>query len=308
MKISLNLGKKTFDFEQPCSIHLNPGLSLPRLRSKSIETKRQVFLNPPRFLKMLGKSVVDILSSCQLPEAELKERLKASPFISRLKAKMESLSDWDRLRLITTWIQYQNPLCVHIKGFSGFHGNQSSSLYAPFLCHLQHKGQFLVWEDPKELPGGLFDFHVDESGVTALKDRFPESMDEIRFFEPQPYFPFKLRFEDRASGAIMQIGQLEFLLNPDERLKSLGFQNHELILFLCQDSFEFSRKERQGFQKISLRSQTHIGHSYRQCFDFAGTLFWHCSEKRSPVPFLQLRPLLSRAYIFQPESGKRLLP
>jgi len=196
---------------------------------------------------------------------------------------------------------------VHIKDFSDFELNDSN-LGEPFLTHLNREDQFLLWEDRHELPGGLFDFHLGTQGLTALKGAVPETMDEIRFFEPQTYFPFKVRFEDQTSGSMMRIGNFDFLLDPQERLNTLGFQNRDLILFLSQESFEISRKEKQGFQKIKLLSQSQIGHSYRQCFDFEGTLMSRRSEKRCPVPFLHLKPLLSKAYVFQPETGKRLLP
>jgi hypothetical protein len=251
--------------------------------------------------------VIQALSRAEPSNVELKKKITGSPLLGVLKRKVCELSALDQMRVLATALLLSDVEILHFKLPSSIFADLKPSTVEVLLRHLKAFQGSVLWEDSIEQFEPYFSNKVD---LTPTKEpsETPLKLEDLARFETLPFHPFRGTINKSDSGLTLLIGDHHIELEADEYPTILGLVNHELIVCLSDESFEFFRKEKKGCLKLPILHQNKYGLSYHQIYEFETVPFLHRAERRSPVPHVFVRPSLSRLYLFHPKSGARLFP
>ncbi|MCJ8345797.1 hypothetical protein MJH12_09670 [bacterium] len=303
MSIQLKSKQYFIQLESGQTVYIDQSTSHPV--SFSCDKKLKVHLLNQAFLQQLENlSVLEVFSSLQSSDEELKNFLVNSPFVPILKSKYSSLYNTEKIQIIASLLKLSKIDIIHVKypelSFGG------PELHSLFLS-LTQLASTLIWEG--KVLANLCGFDLSLNSLGVLFDQaLPSSPVEAqKYFGEETYF-LHGSFVSTEDDFLLNFGKLSVSLSNEDKLLFLGLMNHSAIFSFIPSQFTFSNKDKKGTIKCEFLKQFKRGIHHYAHLNFKGIPLLIKSDKKFPTPFSYVNPNLSQSLIFHKEKAQLLFP
>jgi hypothetical protein len=301
MKILITRNKENFEFtETPCRIFINCKIERISSPEKKIRT---IIINSDFLHKMQKQTVIEFLSGLPQTDEEKKQLIRQSPFTGILKTKTGELNESTRLSLLLFFLQKTKAELLHFKYPARFFGLQQLIQLPLQLIKIP----FLIWEDCIFPPGADFDYLISTGKLIRINRNEQPLIDELPYFSREPYQIFHASMNNNAEGWFLKSGNISFPVEETDRNLFMGLMEQKFLLALNSDSFDYSPKQKPGFIRVELLSQSCRGSRYYARFELNGFIFAAPLEKRLPTPAIFIKPLFRKCFYYHPETKSPIL-
>ncbi|MBW7874516.1 MAG: hypothetical protein H3C47_00850 [Candidatus Cloacimonetes bacterium] len=279
---------------------------LPSTRVQSIqsETKPRVLMITPQiFERYLEKRLIDLFSSTNKSESQLKEIIKRSRFTKVLKSQFQEIALHLQIEVLQTMIECTEPDVIHLKSPDLF--LQPGEIQRLLGSLFTYSGSVIVESIKPPLPE-FFEYIVTETGL--MDSYLPTSMDQINSFENGPRFTLSAQIIQNGTNWILCLDDLNFILPKDDCASMMGLVNQDMLANIGETSLEVSIREKAEGLKVPVKILPKRGLRLLGMIHTGKNTIFVPLPKRPPTPYLWLSIIPEQLYLFHSHTRQRIYP